>query len=154
VRLAIGSDHAGYELKEYLKAMLAGEHTVTDMGTYGTESVDYPDFALKVGQAVVAGEADLGILICGTGIGMSVSANKIKGIRAALAFDLYTAMQSRRHVDANVLVLGAQVTGRGLAGEIVKAWLGASFEGGRHERRIDKIRRFEDDCHGSPEGQR
>lgn len=154
MKLAIGSDHAGYELKEHLKQVLATEHTVTDVGTYGTESVDYPDYALKVGEAVVAGEADLGILVCGTGIGMSVSANKIKGIRAALAFDLYTAMQSRRHVDANVLVLGAQVTGRGLASEIVKAWLGASFEGGRHGRRIEKIRRFEDDCHGRPEGQR
>jgi ribose 5-phosphate isomerase B len=97
---------------------------------------------------VAGGDVEFGILLCGTGIGMSVAANKVKGVRAALAFDLYTAMQSRRHVNANILVLGALVTGKGLAVEMVKAWIETPFEGGRHERRIAKIRRLEDDFHG------
>ena len=154
MRIALGSDHAGYELKEYVKGSLAGQHELTDEGTESTDSVDYPDFALRVARLVSRGEVDRGILVCGTGIGMSVAANKVRGIRAALAFDLYTAMQSRRHVDANILVLGAAVTGRGLALEIVTRWLETPFEGGRHQRRIEKIRRLEDDFHGSPEGQR
>lgn len=154
MKIAIGSDHAGYELKEYLKASLGGEHEFSDIGTETTESVDYPDYAAKVAELVNGGKVDRGVLICGTGIGMSVAANKIRGVRAALAFDLYTAMQSRRHLDANILVLGAQVTGKGLALEMVRTWIATPFEGGRHERRIEKIRRLEDDCHGRPEGQR
>jgi ribose 5-phosphate isomerase B len=148
VKIAIGSDHAGYELKEYLTRELGGQYEFVDVGTKGPESVDYPDYAREVAAKVTQGEVDFGILICGTGIGMSVAANKIRGVRAALAFDLYTAMQSRRHLDANILVLGNLVTGKGLATEIVKAWLATPFEGGRHERRIGKIRRLEDDCHG------
>ena len=151
MRIAIGSDHAGYELKAYLGQMLAGQHDVVDIGTDGPDSVDYPDYAAKVARLVAAGEVERGILVCGTGVGMSVAANKVCGIRAALAFDLYTAMQSRRHVDANVLVLGALVTGKGLAAEIARVWLETPFEGGRHERRIEKIRRLEDDFHGCPE---
>ena len=154
MRIAIGSDHAGYELKEHLKKLFADGHDWVDVGTDGPDSVDYPDYAVKVARLVTQGGAEFGILLCGTGIGMSVTANKVRGVRAALVFDLYTAMQSRRHTDANILVLGAQVTGKGLASEIVKTWLGTSFEGGRHQRRIDKIKRFEDDFHGSPQGQR
>jgi len=153
VKIAIGSDHAGYELKEQVKGSLAGLHEVTDVGTDSTDSVDYPDFALSVARLVAERTVERGILLCGTGIGMSVAANKVKGIRAALAFDLYTAMQSRRHLDANILVLGAGVTGRALALEIVAKWLETPFEGGRHARRIEKIRRLEDDYNGSPEGQ-
>ena len=153
MKIAIGSDHAGYELKEQVKRGLAGLHEVTDVGTDSTDSVDYPDFALSVARLVAEGKVERGILLCGTGIGMSVAANKVRGIRAALAFDLYTAMQSRRHLDANILVLGAGVTGRALALEIVAKWLETPFEGGRHARRIEKIRRLEDDYNGSPEGQ-
>jgi ribose 5-phosphate isomerase B len=143
VKIAIGSDHGGYELKEYLKKEVLGDHEVMDEGAHGLDSVDYPDYAEKVARLVTGGRAESGILICSTGVGMSVAANKVAGIRAALAFDLYTASQSRRHVDANVLVLGAMVTGKGLAAEIVRTWLGTAFEGGRHEKRIAKIRRLE-----------
>ena len=152
MKIAIGSDHAGYELKAYLGQMLAGQHELVDVGTDSPDSsVDYPDYATKVARLVVSGEAERGILVCGTGVGMSIAANKIGGIRAALAFDLYTAMQSRRHVDANILVLGALVTGKGLAAEIARVWLETPFEGGRHEGRIEKIRRLEHDFHGCPE---
>ncbi len=143
MKIAIGSDHGGYELKEYLKKEVLGDHEVMDEGAHGLDSVDYPDYAEKVARLVTGGRAESGILICSTGGGMSVAANKVGGIRAALAFDLYTASQSRRHVDANVLVLGAMVTGKGLAAEIVRTWLGTAFEGGRHEKRIAKIRRLE-----------
>ena len=148
MKIVIGSDHAGYELKLYLGEMLLGQHQVVDIGTDGPDSVDYPDYAVKAARLVASGDAERGILVCGTGIGMSIAANKICGVRAALAFDPYTAKQSRRHVDANVLALGALVTGKGLAAEIVRAWLETPFEGGRHERRIEKIRRLEDDFHG------
>jgi len=153
VKIAIGSDHGGYELKEHLKAALGADHQFVDVGTTNTDSVDYPDYAKKVALAVTEGKVEYGILLCSTGIGMSIAANKVKGARAALAFDLYTAMQSRRHIDANILVLGAQVTGPGLALEIARTWIATLFEGGRHERRINKIRRLEDDSHGCPEGQ-
>jgi ribose 5-phosphate isomerase B len=148
MRIAIGSDHAGYELKEYLLQVLGQQYDFLDVGTKSIESVDYPDFAKEVALLVTGGEVEFGILLCGTGIGMSVAANKVKGVRAALAFDLYTAMQSRRHVNANILVLGGLVTGKGLAVEMVKAWIETPFEGGRHEGRIAKIRRLEDDFHG------
>lgn len=144
MKIAIGSDHAGLELKENIKALLAaGDYEVTDLGTHSPASVDYPDLGFEVAKLVAAGGADRGILVCGTGIGMSVAANKVKGIRAALVFDLYTAIQSRKHLDANVLVLGGRVTGKGLAEEIVKAWLSTDFEGGRHLGRIRKIEAFE-----------
>lgn len=144
MKIAIGSDHAGLELKEYIKQVLAGgDYEVTDYGTNSPQSVDYPDYGFKVARAVAGGEADRGILVCGTGMGMSVVANKVKGIRAALAFDTYTAVQSRKHLDANVLVLGERVTGKGLAEEIVRSWLSAEFEGGRHSGRIAKIEAFE-----------
>ena len=148
MRISIGSDHAGYELKAYLGQMLTGGHDVVDIGTDCPDPVDYPDYAASVARLVAARQVERGILVCGTGIGMSIAANKVCGIRAALAFDLYTAMQSRRHVDANILVLGGLVTGRGLAAEIARVWLETPFEGGRHEGRIEKIRRLEDDFHG------
>ncbi len=144
MKIAIGSDHAGLELKEYIKHILAeGNYEVNDYGTNSPQSVDYPDYGFKVAEDVAAGKADRGILVCGTGMGMNVVANKVKGIRAALAFDTYTAVQSRKHLDANVLVLGERVTGKGLAEEIVRAWLSADFEGGRHSGRIAKIEDFE-----------
>ena len=149
MKIAIGSDHAGFELKEQIKNILLERHTtITDVGTTTEESVDYPDFGLKVAELVSGGEVERGILICGTGIGMSIVANKVKGIRAALVFDLYTAIQSRRHLDANILVLGGRVTGKGLAEEIVKSWLDTPFEGGRHQRRIDKIKAWENSYMG------
>ncbi|HNQ63548.1 MAG TPA: ribose 5-phosphate isomerase B [Syntrophorhabdaceae bacterium] len=144
MKLAIGSDHAGFELKEYLKQILLSKgYDLTDVGTYDKSSVDYPDFGFKVAHLVSSKLADKGILVCGTGIGMSVVANKVKSVRAALAFDIYTAIQSRKHLDANILVLGGRVTGQGLAEEIVNAWLNTPFESGRHEKRIEKIAQFE-----------
>jgi ribose 5-phosphate isomerase B len=149
VKIAIGSDHAGFELKEYVKGiLLERQETVNDVGTYSTESVDYADFGLKVAEFVSHGEAEKGILVCGTGEGMNIIANKVKGIRASLVYDLYTAIQSRRHLDANILVLGGRVTGKGLAEEIVKVWLDTPFEGGRHQKRIDKIKAWEDSTMG------
>jgi len=145
MKVAIGSDHAGYELKEYLKNILKLRgYECIDVGTETEESVDYPDFGLKVGGLVSSGEAEKGVLVCGTGVGMSVVANKVKGIRAVLAQDLYTAMQSRRHLDTNILVLGGRVIGKGLAEEITKVWFDTPFEGGRHSKRIDKISEWED----------
>ena len=140
MKIAIGSDHAGFELKEYIKKRLLEKgFDVTDVGTFNEDSVDYPDYGFSVARLVSGGEATRGILFCGTGIGMSVVANKVKGIRAALVQDLYSAVQSRKHLDANVLVLGGRVIGKGLAEEIVAAWLDTGFEGGRHQKRIEKI---------------
>jgi ribose 5-phosphate isomerase B len=144
VKIAIGSDHAGYELKEHVKHLLEAKgHVIVDVGTTSEESVDYSDFGLKAAQLVSTGSVDKGVLLCGTGVGMSVAANKVKGIRASLCQDLYTALQSRKHLDANVLVLGARVVGKGLAEEIVKTWLETPFEGGRHEKRVEKIKEWE-----------
>jgi ribose 5-phosphate isomerase B len=151
MKIALGSDHGGFELKEHLKGLLlAGGHELIDVGTNGPESVDYPDYAVKVARLVAEGSVERGILMCSTGIGMSITANKVCGVRAALAFDLLTAQQSRRHVDANILALGAQITGKGLAAEIVRVWLETPFEGGRHQRRIDKIKGLENDLHVCP----
>lgn len=144
MKIAIGSDHAGYALKEDIKKILENrDDIIVDIGTDNENSVDYPDFGIDVARLVSEGKAEKGILICGTGIGMSVTANKVKGIRAALAFDLYTAVQSRKHLDANILVLGGRITGKGLAEEIVRVWLDTPFEGGRHQKRIDKISDWE-----------
>ncbi|MCX5812184.1 MAG: ribose 5-phosphate isomerase B [Proteobacteria bacterium] len=145
MKIALASDHAGFELKEYIKGIIekAG-YSFVDLGTHTEDSVDYSDFGFKAAELVSTGEADKGILICGTGMGMNIVANKVKGIRASLVQDLYTAIQSRKHLDANVLVLGARVIGKGMAEEIVKVWLGTSFEGGRHERRVKKIKQWEE----------
>lgn len=149
MKIAIGSDHAGFELKEDIKRILQERNeTIIDIGTTGLESVDYTDYGLKVAELVSGGGAEKGILVCGTGIGMNIIANKVKGIRASLVFDLYTAIQSRRHLDANILVLGGRVTGKGLAEEIVKNWLDTPYEGGRHQRRIDKIEAWENSYMG------
>jgi ribose 5-phosphate isomerase B len=138
--VALGADHAGFPLKEDLKTWLISRgYDVVDLGTQSAESVDYPDFAVEVGNAVVAGKADRGVLVCGTGIGMSMAANKVPGIRAAACSDAYTARMSREHNDANVLALGARITSREAAIEIVEIWLAAEFTGGRHARRVDKI---------------
>ena len=141
MKITIGSDHGAVELKEVLKKVLADytEIEVTDVGTFGKESVDYPDIAEKVCSDVVEGKADRGIVLCGTGIGISIAANKIKGIRCALCNDVYSAKKSREHNNANVLAMGGRVTGPGLAEEILRAWLETNFEGGRHEKRIKKI---------------
>ncbi|HBE45538.1 MAG TPA: ribose 5-phosphate isomerase B [Deltaproteobacteria bacterium] len=144
MKIALGADHAGFELKEYIKKMLLEKNIhVIDVGTEGETSVDYPDFALKVALLVSSKEVNRGILVCGTGIGMSIVANKVKGIRASFVQDIYTAIQSRKHLDANVLALGGRITGKGLAEEIVRVWLETPFEGGRHQRRIEKINEWE-----------
>ena len=138
--IALGCDHAGVQLKAAIAEFLASRGVETkDYGTYSEASCDYPDYAQKVGEAVVGGEAERGILVCGTGVGISISANKVEGVRAALCSDTFTARMSREHNDANVLCLGARVVGVGLALDVVAAWLEATFEGGRHQRRIDKI---------------
>ncbi|MGI5838825.1 MAG: ribose 5-phosphate isomerase B [bacterium] len=140
MRIAIGSDHAGYELKERVKELLTDlDLDFTDYGTNSLDSVDYPDIGSKVAEAVANNEYDRGILACGTGIGMSITANKVPGVRAALCYDLFSTRLSREHNDANVLVLGARVLGYGLALEIVHTWLLTDFVGGRHSRRIGKI---------------
>lgn len=141
LKIALGADHGGFQLKEEIKQWLTDkeEYQIQDFGTHSTESCDYPDIALAVAQAVAHHDCDLGIIVCGTGIGVSIVANKVPGIRAALCHDTFSAKASREHNDANVLTLGERVTGRGLALEIVEAWLKASFAGGRHQRRVDKI---------------
>jgi len=146
MKVVIGSDHAGYELKEQIKVVLEEKGcTIIDVGTESPASVDYPDFGIKAATLVARGEVDRGVLICGTGVGMSITANKVRGVRASLIYDLYTAIQSRKHLDANILVLGGRVTGKDLAAEIVRAWLDTPFEGGRHQKRIEKIERYEKD---------
>lgn len=144
MKIGIGSDHGGFELKEYIKEYLDGIGVeCVDYGTYSLDSVDYPDYGKKVAEAVVAKEVDRAIAICGTGIGISISCNKVKGIRCALCGDTYSARMSREHNDANILALGGRVVGKDLALEIVAAWLNAEFTGGRHERRVKKISEIE-----------
>ena len=145
MRLVLGSDHAGFELKKQLAAYLVElEHGVVDMGTHSTEPVDYPDVAKSVAMALIDSRADRGILICGSGVGASVAANKIPGIRAGLCHDTYSAHQGVEHDDMNVLVLGARVIGPELARELVRAFLGAKFNGEeRHRRRIEKVKALE-----------
>lgn len=139
-RVALAADHAGFPLKELVKEHLEGRGlSAVDLGTDSTESVDYPDFAARLVRSVLDREADAGILICGTGLGMSMAANRHRGIRAALCHDHFTAAACRRHNDANVLVLGGRVLGSDLAMEVVDTWLDTPFEGGRHGRRVDKF---------------
>jgi ribose 5-phosphate isomerase B len=140
--IVIASDHAGVDLKARIVA-LVGEagHEVRDLGPSDSSSVDYPDFAHAVARAVVAGEAERGILICGTGIGMSLAANRYPQVRAALCHDAFTAEMARRHNDANVLCVGARSTGWGVAEQVVEIFLETPFEGGRHQRRVEKIER-------------
>lgn len=145
MKITIGSDHGAVELKEEVKKVLAefDDISVKDIGTFGKESVDYPDIAEKVCAEVVSGAADRGIVLCGTGIGISISANKIKGIRCALCNEIYSAKMSREHNNANVLAMGGRVIGSEVAGQIVRTWITADFAGGRHERRVNKIMALE-----------
>ncbi len=146
MRIAIGSDHRGFEAKRRIVSLLRQlGHEVHDLGTQGPESVDYPDYAFQVAQAVGEGRVERGILICGTGIGMCIAANKVPGVRAAPCHDSITAEMSRRHNDANILCLSADLLGDDLIDRMVRIWLETEFEGGRHARRVDKITRFEHD---------
>lgn len=143
MRVGIGSDHGGYNLKREVIKHLERDHEVLDFGTCGSDSVDYPDYGLKVAKAVINGECERGIVICGTGIGISISANKVLGIRAALCTDSFMARMSREHNDANVLALGERIVGVDLALDIVDVWLKTEFVGGRHKVRVDKITEIE-----------
>ncbi len=139
-RIAIGSDHAGYELKSHIVGLLRdGGHDVLDLGTDSTEAVDYPIYCSAVGRAVRDGDAELGIVLGGSGQGEQLAANKVRGVRAALCNDLYTARMARAHNDANVLSIGARVVGVGLAEEILHTFLATEFEGGRHARRVAQL---------------
>lgn len=145
MKIALACDHGGYALKEKVKSWLqeAG-YSVQDFGCYGVESVDYPDYALPAAEAAASGEADRAVLICTTGIGVSISANKVKGVRCALCADTMTARMTREHNDTNALALGAGVVGENLAKEILFTWLTTPFSAAaRHQRRIDKIRAYE-----------
>jgi ribose 5-phosphate isomerase B len=138
--IALGADHAGWQLKEEIKAWLLDRNAeLLDVGTHSPDPVDYPDYAEQVAEAVAAGKVARGVLVCGTGIGMAMAANKVPGVRAAFCPDLFTARMSREHNDANVLALGGRLTGRELALEIVEMWLRADFQGGRHARRVGKL---------------
>ena len=142
--IIIGSDHAAYQMKETIKSYLESEgFTVEDAGAMGTDSVDYPDFGIKVAGTISSGKHKRGILMCGTGLGMSMVANRFPGVRAALCGDIFSAVMSRQHNDANILVLGGRVIGDVLAKEIVKAWLKTEFEEGRHKNRLDKFDRID-----------
>jgi len=138
--IALGSDHAGFELKQVIKDLLIEQGlSVEDFGTFSLDSCDYPDYARKVAEAVSKGVCARGILVCGSGVGVSIVANKVRKVRAALVNEVEAAVLSRQHNDANVLCLGARTTSSALAKEIITAWLTTQFEGGRHQRRIDKI---------------
>ena len=149
MKIAVGSDHRGFEVKKRIVPLLQQMgHEVLDMGTNANESVDYPDYALQVAQAVGGKHVDRGILICGTGIGMCIAANKVHDVRAAPCHDSITAEMSRRHNNANVLCLSADLLGDELMNRMVRIWLETEFESGRHARRVDKIARFETE-HGA-----
>jgi ribose 5-phosphate isomerase B len=145
MRIAIGSDHAGFELKQHLiQTLQVLGHDVDDLGTDSTEPVDYPPICAEVARRVAKGEAERGIVVGGSGQGEQIAANKVRGIRAALCNDLYAARYSRLHNDANVLSIGGRVVGTGLADEILRVWLATEFEGGRHVRRIEEIAEIEE----------
>jgi len=144
MKILLGSDHAGFALKEDLRKYLKeGGAEVEDLGVESEAPADYPDIGSAVAEKISRGEYERGILICGSGIGMSIVANRFSGVRAALCHDLYTARVSREHNDANVLVLGGRLIGKGLAREILKVWLESEFQGGNHQRRLDKIKSIE-----------
>ncbi|MGH1489926.1 MAG: ribose 5-phosphate isomerase B [Acidimicrobiales bacterium] len=144
MRIAVASDHAGFELKELIAGHLkAGGHEVVDLGTNDTTSVDYPDFGAAIGKAVVAEQAELGVAICGSGIGICIAANKIEGVRAATVHDVTSARMTRLHNNANIMCLGERFIGQQVALDSVDAFISAEFEGGRHARRVDKIAKLE-----------
>ena len=146
MKIAIACDHGGFKLKQaVIQELKRLGHEVEDFGTYNEESCDYPDYASKAAKAVASGECEKGVVICGTGIGVSITANKVKGIRCALCHDVYSAKKTRQHNDANMLAMGARVIGEGLALEIVDAFFTSEFEGGRHIRRIEKMMALENE---------
>jgi RpiB/LacA/LacB family sugar-phosphate isomerase len=147
MRIAVGSDHAGYQLKQHIARLVAAAgHEIIDVGTYSEEPVDYPDFAAAVGRAVLDGTAERGIVVCGSGAGASIAANKLRGIRAGLAHDTYTAHQCVEHDDVNVLAIGSRVVGTALADEIITAFVNATFSGAqRHVRRVNKVKELENE---------
>src|SRR6266481_5624258 len=146
MRIAIGSDHRGYDVKRRIVSLLQRlGHDVLDVGPISGENVDYPDFAFQVAQAVSEGKVDRGILICGTGIGMCIAANKVRGVRAAPCHDSITAEMSRRHNDANIICLSADLLGDELIDRMLRIWLDTGFEGGRHARRVEKIVQYENE---------
>jgi ribose 5-phosphate isomerase B len=145
LKIAIGSDHGGYELKkEVITHLEKRSIEVIDLGTNSTESVDYPEYGQAVGEYIAEGKADCGIVICGTGLGISMAANKVKGIRAAVVSDVFSAEMAKAHNNANILAFGGRVVGVGLALKLVDTWLDTNFEGGRHQRRVDKIMAVEE----------
>jgi ribose 5-phosphate isomerase B len=150
MRIAVGADHAGYLLKEHLKQTLVRlGHDVEDFGTHSEQTVDYPPICAAVGRAVVSGRFERGVIIGGSGQGEQIAANKVPGIRAALCHDLFTARLSRQHNDANVLTMGGRIVAPALADEILGVWLATTFEGGRHQRRIDQLAELEREAAGS-----
>ncbi|WP_440897923.1 ribose 5-phosphate isomerase B [Amphibacillus sp. Q70] len=145
MKVVIAADHGGYQLAKEIEALLQElDVTIENIGSNCADSVDYSDYGIPAAEKVAKGEYDRGIVICGTGIGMSISANKVKGIRCALVHDVYTARVTREHNDSNMLAMGARVIGVDLAKEIVRTWINSDFEGGRHERRINKIAEYEE----------
>lgn len=145
MRIAMGSDHGGFNLRLVIKAhLLEKGYEVVDFGCESKESVDYPDYALRVANAITSGDCELGVLVCGTGLGISIAANKVKGIIAAPVSDTFSAEMARRHNNANIIALGERVVGEGLALKIIDEFFGASFEGGRHAGRVDKIKNIEE----------
>ncbi len=144
MRIHLGADHAGFPLKEHVRQTLAAlGHDVTDVGTHAEESVDYPDYARMVGEAVAGGDADAGVLVCGTGLGMAIAANKVPGVRAVSVYDPEMARMARMHNNANVIALPGRYITPALADEVLEVFLTTGFEGGRHQRRIDKIGEIE-----------
>jgi len=139
-KIAIASDHGGFDLKESVIAHLLNKGwEIDDLGPVSNDSVDYPDYGIKLAEAILENKVERGIVICGTGVGMSIVVNRFPGIRGTLCADVYTAKMCREHNDSNILILGGRVIGKGLAAEIVETWLNTEFEGGRHQRRLDKI---------------
>ena len=143
-KIAIASDHGGFDLKESVVAYLLNTSwSVEDLGPNNNDSVDYPDYGIKIAEAVAGKKVERGIVICGTGIGMSIVVNRYPGVRGTLCADLFTAKLCREHNDSNILIMGGRMIGKGLASEIVNTWLNTSFEGGRHQRRLDKINQID-----------
>jgi ribose 5-phosphate isomerase B len=146
MKIAIASDHGGWALKQVIvKELKEQGYSIEDFGTYNEESCDYPDYAGAAAKAVASGKCERGIVVCGTGIGVSITANKVKGIRCALVHDVYSARLTREHNDANMLAMGQRVIGEGLALEIVHTWLTSNYDGGRHARRVEKMMAYEEE---------
>jgi ribose 5-phosphate isomerase B len=153
-KIAIASDHGGFDLKETVKAHLLNDGwEIDDLGPNNDDSVDYPDYGIKLAEIIVNNKVERGIVICGTGVGMSIVVNRFPGIRGTLCSDIYTAKMSREHNDSNILIMGGRIIGRGLASEIVDTWLNTVFEGGRHQRRLDKINEIDTNLISKSPGQ-